>query len=361
MKKIRDFVVCSMPGERLGYFGWPSITKLGDGTLLVGASGLRAGHICPWGRTTLCKSTDGGQTWTPPLVINNTAMDDRDAGLVSLGGQRVAVTWFTSNTWQYMKQFKDETTGKWDDAHAVMGSVIDSWTDEMVEQLLGSWIRISEDGGDAWGEMRRAPVNTPHGFIVLKDGSWLYLGKTWKFPLNGKKTSYGHVTAIVAARSVDEGRTWEQLGGVPVPEGIQDNQCHEPHVVELADGTLLGVVRVHAPFNTYVTRSTDGGRTWSVMEDVGMDGSPGHLLLHSSGAVVCVYGYRKPPFGQRAKISHDGGKTWGEEIVLRDDGPSGDLGYPASVELPDGSIMTIYYQALKAGEHCSVLGTVWEL
>ena len=90
-------------------------------------------------------------------------------------------------------------------------------------------------------------------------------------------------------------------------------------------------------------------------------GSPPHLLRHSSGAVVVTYGYRQAPFGQRARVSLDDGRTWGEELTLRDDGVSGDLGYPSSVELSDGSILTVYYQALPGGGNCALLGTVWEL
>ena len=38
-------VVCSRPGERFSYFGWPSVARLGDGTLMAASSGLRAEHI----------------------------------------------------------------------------------------------------------------------------------------------------------------------------------------------------------------------------------------------------------------------------------------------------------------------------
>jgi hypothetical protein len=110
------------------------------------------------------------------------------------------------------------------------------------------------------------------------------------------------------------------------------------------------------------TESADGGVTWTRAEPLGFHGSPPHLMLHSSGALVCVYGYRLAPYGQRAMISHDGGKTWAYDYILRDDGPDSDLGYPASVELGDGSILTIYYQ--KAGstaDKCGVLWTRWEL
>jgi hypothetical protein len=60
-------------------------------------------------------------------------------------------------------------------------------------------------------------------------------------------------------------------------------------------------------------------------------------------------------------VSRDGGATWQHDLVLRDDGPDGDLGYPASVEMPDGSLLTIYYQKAAAGEKCSLLWTRWSL
>ena len=53
----------------------------------------------------------------------------------------------------------------------------------MVTGLVGSWTSVSDDGGETWGEPRRAPVSTPHGPIKLADGDLLYLGKpfgTWK-------------------------------------------------------------------------------------------------------------------------------------------------------------------------------------
>ncbi len=354
-------VVCSLPTDPFGYFGWPSIAKQDDGTLCVVASGLRQGHVCPWGRTTLCKSRDNGQTWTYPQVINNTPMDDRDAGIISLGGQRLAVTWFTSNSYALFDHCmgpQRNEDGTWKNPE--VGKVIDSWSAEMIKKESGSFTRVSPDG-EYWGESWPAPVNTPHGFIVLKDKSWLYFGKAWEFEGEGKNYYLVDGTPIRTARSTDEGRTWEILGDVPLPEGINNYLCHEPHVVELANGDLLGAVRVHKPFNVYMTRSTDGGKTWSVLEDVGCAGSPPHLLRHSSGAVICVYGWRAAGFGQRCMISYDNGNSWVRDLIIRDDGPHGDLGYPASVELADGSIMTIYYQYLPGQNKASILWSRWQL
>ena len=37
----------------------------------------------------------------------------------------------------------------------------------------------------------------------------------------------------------------------------------------------------------------------------------------------------------------------------------GDLGYPASAQLPDGSIITVYYQSENHGEKPCLMATKW--
>jgi sialidase-1 len=110
----------------------------------------------------------------------------------------------------------------------------------------------------------------------------------------------------------------------------------------------------------FQTGSVDGGKTWSAMKPTGVLGSPPHLVRHSSGVLVCVYGYRAPGFGQRVLLSKDDGATW-ENWIIRDDAPHSDLGYPASVELSDGNIYTIYYQAASKDEKCSLMWSRWRL
>jgi len=74
-------------------------------------------------------------------------------------------------------------------------------------------------------------------------------------------------------------------------------------------------------------------------------GHPAHLLSLGDGHLLCSYGYRRPPFGIRACLSPDGGSTWdmAHEFVLRDDGASRDIGYPSTAQLPDGTLITVYY------------------
>ena len=83
-------------------------------------------------------------------------------------------------------------------------------------------------------------------------------------------------------------------------------------------------------------------------------------MLHSSGALILTYGRREAPFGGRIMISRDGGKTWGEEHILTE-AYCNDLGYPATVELEDGSLVTVYYERYKDDKFTSILGVKWRI
>jgi Neuraminidase (sialidase) len=146
---------------------------------------------------------------------------------------------------------------------------------------------------------------------------------------------------------------------------IQD--LWEPHAVEVSNDTLIALVRYNNSADKsdgYLQQSEsyDGGKTWSVLHQTPLFGYPPHMLKLSNGNILAVYGVRKQPYSERACLSKDGGKTWDiKNEILLSQGPSGDLGYPASVELDDGSILTIYYQIDQPGEKTCLMGTRWKL
>ena len=62
----------------------------------------------------------------------------------------------------------------------------------------------------------------------------------------------------------------------------------------------------------------------------------------------------------RACLSNDSGRTWDieHEYVLRADGVNVDLGYPSSVQLADGTVLTVYY--IHTGDSVRhIAGTLW--
>ena len=78
--------------------------------------------------------------------------------------------------------------------------------------------------------------------------------------------------------------------------------------------------------------------------------------------MFCAHGRRRPPFGEYACISRDAGRTWDVENEIRlAAATSGDLGYPASTAMADGSILTVYYQIAEEGEKTCLMATRWRV
>jgi len=94
--------------------------------------------------------------------------------------------------------------------------------------------------------------------------------------------------------------------------------------------------------------------------DTGMGGNPPTLTKLQDGRLCMTYGYRAAPFGIRARLSTDQGKTWGPQIILRDDGGCRDLGYPRTVQRPDGRIVTVYYFNDGADQDRYIAATIWK-
>jgi hypothetical protein len=148
-----------------------------------------------------------------------------------------------------------------------------------------------------------------------------------------------------------------------VPKDAKMLSFDEPHMVQVDGGKLVALFRdCHAPDHLRQSASTDGGLTWSKPWTTPMLGHPPHVIRLRNGWLLAVYGRRHAPFAECACISKDQGKTWeAENEVTLANAPNGDLGYPGSVQLDDGSIWTVYYQVDQPGEKPCLMGTHWRL
>jgi hypothetical protein len=115
-----------------------------------------------------------------------------------------------------------------------------------------------------------------------------------------------------------------------------------------------------------VYESKDNGKSWHFLSkvadtDMGKhNGNPPSLVLMDDGRLCVTWGYRAVPYGIRARISTDQGKTWGDELHLRDDGREFDLGYTRSVQREDGKIVTIYYISTEKNYEQHIEATIWD-
>ena len=101
-------------------------------------------------------------------------------------------------------------------------------------------------------------------------------------------------------------------------------------------------------------RSADNGRTWQPAGQItGYYEHPGHLMRMQDGRILLTYGDRNSVAGVQGievLVSDDEGATWDLNYRVCDYlGPDG--GYPSSVQLPDGRILTAFYASGLVGTH----------
>ena len=169
---------------------------------------------------------------------------------------------------------------------------------------------------------------------------------------------------VGVAQSLDDGQTWDWLAMIPTRAGDDHRNYHELHAVEAADGRLIAHIRNHNAKNnreTLQTESGDGGKTWSEPHAIGVWGLPSHLLRLRDGRLLMSYGHRRAPLGNRARVSSDNGDTWSEAILISSDAASGDLGYPSTVELDNGTLVTVWYEVRKDNSNAILRQARWKL
>lgn len=350
--KILDIKTISQQPEF--YHGWPTLGRRKNGELWVVWSGGREAHVCPFGQVHAMTSKDDGVTWSWPRVLLDSAIDDRDSGFLETAKGSLLVTSFTSLAYvptlkaaEESKKWPAEKLARWQAAHRRISP-------EEQQKELGQWMLRSTDGGLTWSTRYPSIVNSPHGPIQLRDSRLIYAGKElW----TGQKR-------VGVCESLDDGQTWRWLAEIPARDGDSPNEYHELHAVEAADGKIIAHIRNHNKPNageTLQSESTDGGKTWSVPKPIGVWGLPSHLLRLRDDRLLMSFGHRRAPFGNQARLSSDNGKTWSDPLTISNDGAGGDLGYPSTVELADGSLLTVWYEQLKGNPHAVLRQARWSL
>ena len=223
-----------------------------------------------------------------------------------------------------------------------------------------SWFYTSQDRCKTWLGPFKFDVEGVDGISTRSDLIPLGPRDCLMFGSCGKKSD-NKEGRVFCARTTDGGLTWKLQGyiGKEPPKG---GFAIMPSSVRTAGGALLTTLRKGKPdYSIELWRSDDVGKTWSKISDVtgNIGGNPPATVLLPDGRLCVTYGYRKKPFGIRAHISSDEGKTWQPEIVIRDDGFDGDLGYPRTLVRPDGRLFTAYYYNGPNGEDRCIEGTFW--
>lgn len=349
---LRHFIIADDPAV---YYAWPGIARLSEHELLVVAYAGEA-HTHSHGRVVLYRSNDNGYSWDGGTVVADTVLDDRDPGiLVTKDG----VIFITSRVaWWKGHEGRHNNPSAEAAAPALM------------QQFQHGYFIRSADGGRTWSPLIAYPFQ-PKGPIELHTGQLCAI------------TERQGIIACYLSDSL--GEHWEQVGHIAgFPATLQVNGEHiemfygEPHIAQLPDGRIMALIRAHMsygykghwPYNppwhaaAYMWQafSSDMGRTWTQPEPTNLWGFPPHLTLLADGRLLVTYGRRWPPYGQRAAVWEPTvGSMHFAEVVIRDDAPDHDLGYPSSVQLSDGTILTVYYQKTQMDRKPCLMGTMWRL
>ncbi len=370
IKKIGDVktVMCNPEGVHK-YFGWPTAARLQNGRIAVVASGNRLSHVCPFGKAVISYSEDEGESYTSPAPVIDTVLDDRDGGIATFGEKGVIVTSF-NNTAAFQKACLDEGKCIPDkELNAYAGAYINSIDPEEEKRVLGATFKISHDCGVTFGELKISPITSPHGPCELSDGTLLWVGTVYDD--SEEKIKNGE-NSIKTYKIDPCNGNMEYVGEIENIDIDGEKVCScEPHAVQAADGRIIAHIRVQhfddrksGIFTVYQSESEDLGKTWTTPHailDI-MGGSPPHILKTKSGVLVGTYGYRKcDPFGVKAMVSFDNGKTWDCDHYLYENHVGHDLGYPSTVELSDGSFLTVFYAVTEKDGPALVLQQKWRL
>ena len=215
-----------------------------------------------------------------------------------------------------------------------------------------AWFYTSQDRCQSWQGPYRLPDFDQAGVEARTD--YLVTGKhALLLFLTASKPSGGEGLGVFCAETEDGARSFRLRSWVTQVEGA--GFAIMPASVRCASGEIVTAVRclrpgktagqTHSFINLYA--SQDEARTWQArsqpVPDAGQHGNPPTLTRLQDERLCLTYGYRAPPYGIYARLSKDAGRTWSEPIVLRSGAGNQDLGYPRTVQRPDGGMVTVYY------------------
>jgi len=233
---------------------------------------------------------------------------------------------------------------------------------------------ISQDRGKSWqgaynfgdltdtSELKDMSLTSRTGYLVTGSNSCLIFMSALP---KGKE----YEDRSFVAETTDGGKSFRFISWI-VPKD-DPYRVVMPSPVRLAHGTLAVALRRRIPqaddicwLDCYGSR--DSGRTWTflgrIAETGKHNGNPPALAVLKDGRLACAYGNRTR-IGMYLRLSNDGGKTWDNEILLRNDFrmdkfSEKDFGYPRLVQNHKGELVVLYYWATKEQPQQQIAATI---
>ena len=200
------------------------------------------------------------------------------------------------------------------------------------------FVARSADGGQSWDFEHIEGISYPRRVVVEPDGTILFAAHDggWNLKL---------------ARSTDAGRTWTFSRGQINWGNAVAGTFDEVALTRLSDGVLLAAFRRCIPGyhsegfeHSMLTRSTDNGETWSEPLQIGDIAEVHYQIIElPDGRLLAVNSNYHLPYGARARLSSDRGKTWDNDHPIQL-AVSADIhtAWPVTRLMPDGDLITVY-------------------
>ncbi len=292
---------------------FPSICKLKNGTIIASFKGAeKKGPYNYYDHAMTCFSYDGGKTFTEPVEIFAPPIVD---------GKPT-----TLRTIYFIEAEENHVIAV---ANAVDATMKDlPYYNEETEGLKETYILVahSKDGAKTFGAPERIQVNTFYNLPIPLTGAPFKtadgrIGIQFEVNKHYYETEYWvHHSAIVY--SADNGYTW---GDEVVVTDSPTIYYWDQRTSALSCGTICDVFwtfdREKGDYiNIHMCKSTDGGRTFSDLYDIGLVGQPGNVVDTKDGKLLLVYINRDSVPVIRLAESCDGGKTWNDKLTVFDYG-----------------------------------------
>jgi hypothetical protein len=307
---------------------WPNLTRLADGSIHASIFN-QPSHARMEGSVEVWSTRDGGHFWEKSGVA---AAHDKGTNRMNVAagkngkGELVVI----ASGWELKP---GETKNERMD----------------LVKVLPAWISISGDGGKKWKTYKNSFPEAEEGMtqfipfgdvLEAEDGSLRVLAYAQSLDKAVNKVSM--------FRSDDQGKNWRwvsHLSDASGPTAFAGGH-NETAFYQTGAKTWIAAARrwkAGAAMDLFI--SEDDGLSWQYLRQLTEESQhPGHITALENGDLLLTYGNRVPgEYGVAVKFSTGQGKTWSEEYLVVDDLKSRDCGYPSSVQLPDGSIMTAYY------------------
>jgi sialidase-1 len=360
VRKVKDVVIYK---DAQFYSSFPSVVKAKNGELLVafrrapdrkifGEGGTN--HVDPNSYLMMVRGKNG-EDWTkePELIYAHPFGGSQDPCLLKLKDGTLLCA---SYGWAFLRPAGIVNAKK--PSFVVDGNAV----------FLGGYILRSENNGKTWqGPIYPLHVDQEIHFSALGEPlpaynrGALFEGKSGRifWVVAATDSQNPPKTSNYLLVSDNKGTTWQYSGVVASDEKASFN---ETSVYETPKGNIVAFLRTAGMDDqACIARSTDGGKNFR-WERMGFQGHPLNAMRLPDDRVLLTYGYRHQPYGIRARILNAECTDFATapEIVLRDDGINGDLGYSWPVLLDKNRVLVVYYFS-KEDKIRYIAGTILEI